>query len=70
MLKQWYLITYVYHGNGEDGKKVSFHYDITDDIVAWVDRVNSLSDGPYVLVNQLAIDEHTARRWDGFLRSM
>jgi hypothetical protein len=69
MLKQWYLITYVYQHSSDADGKVSFHYDVTDDIVAWVDRMNSLSNGPYV-VNQLAIDEHTARRWDGFLRSM
>lgn len=70
MLKQWYLITYACHHSCDEDGKVSFHYDVTDDIVAWVDDVNQLPDGPYVLVNQLAIDEHTARRWDGSLRSM
>lgn len=68
-MKQWYLITYAFHNSGED-VRVSFNYDVTDDIVAWVDKTNSYSDGPYVLVNQLAIDEQTARRWDGSLRSM
>lgn len=64
-----YLITYHCRkfGTGESG---SFHYDIVDDIPAWVDEMQKYDGEEYVLINQLEISEENASRWDGDLASM
>jgi hypothetical protein len=61
------LVTYAYHK--KDGG-VSFHYSITRDIEAFIDKLNGYKDGPYIVVNVLEISEDAAKRWDGNLRSM
>jgi hypothetical protein len=62
-----FLISYAHHARGFP---VSFHYDVVDDVEAWVDRMEAFEDGPYILVNVLPISDAAAKRWDGALKSM
>jgi len=62
-----YLITYCYTNNRGDK---SYHYAVVGDIVKWVDNTQKYDDDEYVLINVLEIDQATANRWDGSLKSM
>jgi len=58
-----YLITFWYV------KGQSFHYDIVDNVEAWIEKTQSYDDD-YVLINALPISIDFAEKWDGALHTM
>jgi hypothetical protein len=66
--KNWYLITYTWKSKGHT--ETNFAHDITQDIIKWLDDVQKYENETHVLINYFPIDEETAKRWDGNLKSM
>ena len=58
-----YLITYWYV------KGKSLHYDIVDNVEAWVEEMQKYDDD-YLLINVLPVTAEFAKKWDGALHTM
>ena len=66
---QNYLVTYHYKSRKYDN--AGYHYSIETSVVEFVDKMEKYKeDGTYILINVLAIDAATAKRWDGSLQGM
>ena len=64
-----FLVTYHYQSNKYPAQR-NYAYDVTHDVVTWVNNMQDYKDGTYILINVLEIDERTMANWDGTLKGM